>query len=258
MRGRGRTTSLLRKARQAAASRRANRAVAAVVPSLPVRLLFADELEIPSIRNLAEFREWACSDEFPDKGRIDYIDGTIEVDAMTEEAMSHGSPKSELARVILNRVRALRLGQAYLDCMRVSCPAVELSVEPDIVVVSHAAISSGTVRMVPATSGPPRRYIELDGPPDLVVEVLSDSSLTKDSRRLFQKYFEAGVLEYWIVDARGDDLLFQIHRRGKQGFVRVARDQPGFQKSQVLQARYLFEREDDQNDTWFYTLHEIA
>src|SRR5687767_9535252 len=76
----------------------------------PVRIVIEGELEIPPIRNLAEFRDWACSDEFPEKGRIDFIDGTIEVDTVTEEALAHGSPKSELARVILNRVRALRLG----------------------------------------------------------------------------------------------------------------------------------------------------
>lgn len=215
-------------------------------------------MEIPSICNLAEFRKWACSDEFPEKGRIDYIDGTIEVDTVTEEALAHGSPKSELARVILNRVRTLRLGQAYLDAMRVSCPAADLSVEPDIVVVAHESISSGKVRMVPGKSGAPRRYIELEGPPDLVVELLSDSSVAKDSRQLFQKYFEAGVLEYWLVDARGDDLAFQIYRRGKSGFMRASRDRQGFQKSQVLQARYRFEREDDRNDTWFYTLHEMT
>ena len=222
----------------------------------PVRIVIEGQLEIPPIRNLAEFREWACSDDFPETGRIDYIDGRIEVDTVTEEALAHGSPKSELARVILNRVRTLRLGQAYLDAMRVSCLATDLSVEPDIVVVAHESISSGKVRMMPVKSGAPRRYIELEGPPDLVVEVLSDSSMAKDSLRLFQKYYEAGVLEYWLVDARGDDLLYQVYRRGKSGYVRTSRDRQGFQKSLVLHARYRFEREDDRNDTWFYTLHE--
>ena len=49
-------------------------------------LLIEDRLEIPlGLRTLADFRAWALSDDFPEKGRIDYVQGRIEVDMSPEE-----------------------------------------------------------------------------------------------------------------------------------------------------------------------------
>jgi Uma2 family endonuclease len=222
----------------------------------PARVVFEGALEIPAIRSFDEFQKWARSAEFPEQGRIDYIDGSIEVDPVTEDALSHGSPKTELARVISNCVHEGRLGHAFIDATRVSCRQAKLSVEPDIVVVTHATLKSKRVRFTPGKSPEPRRYVELTGAPDLVVEVLSDSSVAKDTQRLFNQYFEAGVVEYWLADARGSELEFAIHYRGKTGFRRAPRDQDGFQRSKVLGARYRFDREEDINDTWFYTLRQ--
>jgi len=42
------------------------------------------------------------------------------------------------------------------------------------------------------------------------VEVLSDSSERKDEKLLRVAYARAGVPEYWLVDARGDALRFEI------------------------------------------------
>jgi len=225
-------------------------------PTRPARVVFEGQLEIPSITNLAEFREWAVSDEFPESGRIDYICGRIEVDTMTEEVLSHGSPKSELARVIAGRVRELRLGHTFIDAMRVSSERADLSAEPDIVVVTHSALSDGRVELVKGKTPESNRYLELAGAPDLVVELLSDSSVKKDTGQLFTQYYVADVAEYWLIDARGDDVLFQIHHRGVSGFEETPEDTDGFQRSQVLSASYRFDREPDLNDTWFYTLHQ--
>jgi len=40
----------------------------------------------------------------------------------------------------------------------------------------------------------------VDGPPDLIVEVLSPSNWMTDRRDKYEVYAEAGVGEYWIVD----------------------------------------------------------
>ena len=64
---------------------------------------------------------------------------------------------------------------------RVSCPEVDLSVEPDFVLVTNDSLNSGRVRLVPRAGGGTDRYIELEGPPDLIVEIVSDASVRKDT-----------------------------------------------------------------------------
>lgn len=41
----------------------------------------------------------------------------------------------------------------------------------------------------------------LSGPADLVVEVISPESVRRDRNRKFREYQEAGVKEYWVIDA---------------------------------------------------------
>ena len=51
------------------------------------------------------------------------------------------------------------------------------------------------------------------------MEIVSDSSVMKDSQRLPGAHFAAGTLEYWLVDARDERLLhFQIWTRGHDKF----------------------------------------
>ena len=114
----------------------------------------------------------------------------------------------------------------------------------------------GRVKFVPRTSEEPDRYIEIEGPPDLIVKIVSDSSVGKDTKRLPQKYFEAGVAELWLIDARGKTLSFVIHSRGKRGFVPVAADKKGFIRSAVLGASYHLERRRDRKGWPLYELHE--
>jgi Uma2 family endonuclease len=42
----------------------------------------------------------------------------------------------------------------------------------------------------------------LDGPADLVVEIISDDSVTRDRSRKFHEYQAGGVREYWVIDPR--------------------------------------------------------
>ena len=43
---------------------------------------------------------------------------------------------------------------------------------------------------------------QLNGPADLIVEVISDDSVARDRDEKFYEYQDAGVREYWIVDPR--------------------------------------------------------
>ena len=43
---------------------------------------------------------------------------------------------------------------------------------------------------------------QLEGPADLVIEVISDESVTRDRDQKFKEYAAAGIPEYWIIDPR--------------------------------------------------------
>ncbi|MBA3483244.1 MAG: Uma2 family endonuclease [Pirellulales bacterium] len=217
-------------------------------------VLLEQEIEIPTIHGLDEFRRWALSDAFPGRGRIDYIGGRIEVDMSPEDLFTHGTLKLQLSSRIEDRVAELDIGHGFVGETRISSIPANLSAEPDVVVVTYDAIDSGRVRLVPKASERQGRYIEIEGGPDLVAEIVSDSSVGKDTRRLPRAYFSAGVKEFWLVDARGDELFFQIHRRDAAAFIAAEVDEEGYQRSDVLDAWYSLERGQHQRGHWVYRL----
>ena len=206
-------------------------------------VLFEEKVEVPlDLRSLADFRSWAFSDQFPESGRIDYISRRIEIDMSPEDLHTHGKLKAELLIVLGQRVKRKGLGEIYTDRARVSCPNADLSAEPDVLFVSETSLDSGRVRLVPRASGEPDRYLEFEGPPDLIVEIVSDASVGKDTQRLPASYHRAGVPEFWLIDARAPDLRFQLHRRGPTAYEPVPTDPDGYQYSSVLNACYRLTR----------------
>ncbi len=127
------------------------------------------------------------------------------------------------------------------------------SAEPDVVMVFWDTLDSGRVREVPAASEKTGRYVELEGAPDLVVEILSDSSENKDLKRLPRLYASAGVPELWLVDARGKELRFEIHTL-ETGSYRHVRPKNGWARSAVLSARFRLDRRRVRGDRWSYRL----
>lgn len=55
----------------------------------------------------------------------------------------------------------------------------------------------------------------IEGPPDLVAEVLSPSSAYHDLRTKFRAYEQAGVQEYWIVDPERKSVEVFVNSGGK-------------------------------------------
>ncbi len=205
-------------------------------------IIFEDSLTVPVCAGLDAFRDWTRSVDFPDLGRIDWIEGRIEVDMSPENLFTHGTLKTELAAKIYSLIREGDRGEVFIDRARVVCPTADLSVEPDVVVVTHAAIDAGRVRFVPASGKPvspacsaASSFVEIEGGPDLVVEIVSDASVHKDTRRLPPAYYAAGVRELWIVDARGQAPEFRVLHRGPQGFEPLPLNAGGWTESTILE-----------------------
>lgn len=217
-------------------------------------IILDEGLEIPDgICSLADFRRWTYADDFPERARIDYLGGRIEIDMAAEAAHSHGRPKVELVVVLGQLLKKLRLGNLYCDRTRISSLPGDLSAEPDIVFISTDSIISGRVRQISKASDEDD-VVEFEGPPDMIVEIVSDSSVAKDTTRLPKAYFDAGVNEFWLLDARRDNLVFRIHRRGEKEFVPRRPDREGYQRSSVLGHRFRLDRQRDELGHWQYDL----
>lgn len=202
-----------------------------------------EDFAVPTdVQSLGDFRVWTASDSFPERGRIDFLGSWIEVDTSPEDLLTHGKVKVELVRALAQRVAPDELGELFTDRARLTCPDAELSSEPDVVFVSEESLRMGRARLVPQAGGGADRYVEIEGAADLVVEIVSDRSVAKDTGRLPPRYFAAGVREFWLVDARGEEVVFRIHRRGAERFEAVAADGEGFQPSGVLDRRYRLDR----------------
>ncbi len=72
----------------------------------------------------------------------------------------------------------------------------------------------------------------LDGPADLVVEVVSPGSEAVDRGDKFKEYERGGVREYWLIDPQRREALFYI--RDEDGLFRAGTIQSGVFQSQVL------------------------
>ena len=130
--------------------------------------------------------------DFPDDGyRHQLVAGVHVVGA------APGLPHQEVVAHVLARlfqsIREPGLG-------RVLCSPVALKlsdedgVEPDVVVLMDS-------------TGTPRRDRYIDGPPDLVVEVLSKSTRRLDLTLKRDRYARFGVGEYWVIDLAKPALL---------------------------------------------------
>ncbi len=58
-----------------------------------------------------------------------------------------------------------------------------------------------------------------DGPPELVVEVLSSSTAHLDKGRKFDAYERYGVVEYWLADLT--QMLIEVYQREDERFMRL-------------------------------------
>ncbi len=109
--------------------------------------------------------------------------------------------------------------------------AAGVSNEPEALFVSWRALTENRIRKIPTRDGDD--YIEFEGTPDWVLEIVSPSSVFKDTVQLRERYHLAGITEYWLIDAREERLDFTILIHHADGY-RPAQKKAGWQKSKVF------------------------
>jgi len=125
-----------------------------------------------------EFAAWCGED-----ARAEWVDG--EVIVMSPASWIHARLTRFLTSLLGDFVDAKKLGEVV---------GVEFSVRlnakrrlPDVLFVANARLGN-------------LRPKHLEGPPNLIIEVVSDDSVDRDWRTKYYEYEAAGVDEYWIVD----------------------------------------------------------
>jgi Uma2 family endonuclease len=171
-----------------------------------------------------------------------------------DDINTHGTPKSAIAGEFVARIQDRELGIVGVDCTRLSSPDADLSAEPDVLVLLVETIRSGRARLVPGASEKPDRHIEIEGAADIVVEVISKHSQTKDRKRLRTLYHAAGVREYWIVDARGGKTELEVLIHSESGYSAAPVDAEGFSMSSVLGKRVRLVRGSEVEGLCFFRL----
>ncbi len=172
-----------------------------------------------------------------------------------ESLFSHNQPKTEIASVLYGLAKRLDIGTVFGDRARVVVESVGLSCEPDLTYVSNESFDLKRVALTPKDDWP-RDAVEIVGPPDLVVEIVSDSSVRKDTEDLYRLYFEAGIKEYWLIDARGSNVSFRLLTRGQTAWNDAEADSGGFLFSTVLGRSYRLDRQTGRRGESRYDLVE--
>jgi Uma2 family endonuclease len=141
-------------------------------------------------------RPWTYDElqRLPDDGnRYEIIDGELYVSPSPKR--SHQEVLGMLHHLLMSHLDVNPVGKCYMAPFDVIFGELTV-VEPDLLFVSNE-------RLAISTEG------GLTAAPDLVVEVLSDSTWRRDVGVKFRLYESRGVREYWIVDP--DERRVEIH-----------------------------------------------
>ena len=132
-------------------------------------------------------------------GRTEIVDGELVMSPVP--GGRHQKVCARLGVIILPFVESRDLGDFYMHPMHVIL-AEHVHYEPDLCFISK-----------------PRLHIHnepvIEGPPDLIIEVVSESNRTHDTVVKFRDYERYGVREYWIVDPREEHIRVSYLEGGK-------------------------------------------
>jgi Uma2 family endonuclease len=143
--------------------------------------------------------------ELPDDGRrYEILDGELEVSPAP--APLHQQVSASLSFILGLHVRAQKLGRIYCAPIDVILAPTTV-VQPDIIFVGAARESIVTRRAV-------------EGPPELVVEILSPWSVRRDRVAKAALHARFGIGHYWLLDP--EERVLEAYERAGEEYRLVA------------------------------------
>lgn len=146
-----------------------------------------------------EYLAWAGEENF----LAEWVAGEVIVHMPATQL--HQSVSAFLYTLLKLFVEMFRLGRVFYAPFEMKLSPSGPAREPDVLFVSTANLSQLTER-------------RLNGPADLVIEIVSDDSVTRDREDKFFEYEAAGLPEYWIIDPRPQRrraYFYQLDDRGR-------------------------------------------
>lgn len=160
-----------------------------------------------------DFLAWA-----PDDLRVEWVAG--EIVEMPPAHEDHQDTGLFLITFLLLYIQRHGLGRIFYAPFLMRLAQKPSGREPDLIFVRRE--NAGRIRPT---------YV--DGPADLVVEIVSPDSVSRDYREKLAEYQAAGIPEYWIVDPRRSEARF--YQLGEDGVYRLGPiDDDGIYTSQVV------------------------
>lgn len=218
--------------------------MSATLTTMPpgIKIILQGQVVIPRwVDGLETFRRWRLSEDAPDQGEVAFLDSILWVDLTMEEFFTHNQLKGAFDYASMSVVNPSELGRYVPDRMVLTNAEANLNAEPDGLFVAWETLRSGRLRFVASDGG---GIMELEGSPDLVLEIVSKSSVRKDTMYLPDLYFKAGVEEYWLADVCSGLLSFEILRRTPEGFAGVV-PVDGWLDSKVLGRKFQLQKKTD-------------
>jgi Uma2 family endonuclease len=207
-------------------------------------VVLGDQGRIPAwVIDHDSYRRWACSGDYPESGWISYINGEIWVDLSMEALFSHNRVKSQIGFTLMTLLNAQPIGTYFPDRLLFTNQNAGITTEPDGLFCYWETVQSGRARYSQKTKDGDD-YLELVGTPDMVLEVVSRTSVRKDTKELLRDYWQAGIAEYWLVDARKEPARFDIFQHAARGY-RKAKTKEGWAPSKVFGKSFQLRRGSD-------------
>ncbi len=170
------------------------------------------EAKDPLEMSYEAFLEWADEDIF-----AEWVDGRVII-------LSPPSTRHQLTAVFLNALLSYFIEARQLGVLLSAPYQMKLGPdlpgrEPDLLFVANENVSRIQKNC-------------LAGPADLVVEIVSPESRTRDRKEKFTEYEQAGVREYWLTDYEREQAEF--YRLDERGVYQAAALNEGVFRSEVL------------------------
>jgi hypothetical protein len=204
--------------------------------------LLAIPLEAHTYRG---FLKWVMSDSFPEKVPVTYCNGNVTLDMSEGNIDTQSEVKIAVYSTLGPLVKEIDFGRIWADGILLCNESADISNNPDGVAARWKTIESKKLTYIIRKES--LRAVE--GTPDWVMEIVSDSSVGKDLHQLWSAYHKAGIEEYWLIDARSNEISFQILGWQPANYIAMPA-KGGWVHSRVFEREFRLTRRRDRDGGW--------